>query len=96
MARPRERGDFAPQQSRAFGSTPDRDRDANIKIPQWKKLLSSKSTAPRRAASPAASMESGYQDIKSKPEKWSLGVLNDKETDEVPGGLLHQITSSTL
>ena len=25
---------------------------------------------------------------RSKPEKWSLGVLNDKETDEVPGSVL--------
>lgn len=22
---------------------------------------------------------------KAKPEKWSMGMLNDKETDEVPG-----------
>jgi MFS family permease len=25
---------------------------------------------------------------RSRPEKWSLGVLNDKETDEVPGSVL--------
>ncbi|KAL8641764.1 MAG: hypothetical protein Q9228_001455 [Teloschistes exilis] len=30
----------------------------------------------------------GYDDIKGRPEKWSLGVLNDKETDEVPGSVL--------
>lgn len=27
----------------------------------------------------------GYIDIKTKPEKWSMGVLNDRETEEVPG-----------
>ena len=27
----------------------------------------------------------GAGDYKVKPAKWSMGVLNDKETDEVPG-----------
>lgn len=30
----------------------------------------------------------GFDEIKVRPEKWSLGVLNDKETDEVPGSVL--------
>ena len=25
------------------------------------------------------------ENIKNKPPKWSLGILNDRETDEVPG-----------
>lgn len=29
----------------------------------------------------------GYADVKVKPPKWSLGILSDKETDEVPGEL---------
>ncbi|KAI4195812.1 MAG: hypothetical protein LQ346_003360 [Caloplaca aetnensis] len=30
----------------------------------------------------------GYADVKVKPPKWSLGILSDKETDEVPGSIL--------
>ncbi|KAL8659547.1 MAG: hypothetical protein Q9202_007076 [Teloschistes flavicans] len=30
----------------------------------------------------------GYDDVKARPAKWSLGILNDKETDEVPGSVL--------
>lgn len=26
-----------------------------------------------------------FSEMKTKPKKWSLGVLNDRETDEVPG-----------
>lgn len=36
---------------------------------------------------PASSGSSGDEDDgnKAKPEKWSMGVLNDRQTDEVPG-----------
>ena len=27
----------------------------------------------------------GLEELKMKPEKWSMGVLNDRETEEVPG-----------
>ena len=42
------------------------------------------------APEPASSGSSVDQDDgnKAKPEKWSMGVLNDKQTDEVPG-MLH-------
>lgn len=38
--------------------------------------------------------------MKKKPTKWSFGILNDRETDEVPGksidaGLFEAYTSST-
>ncbi|TID16944.1 MFS general substrate transporter [Venturia nashicola] len=32
--------------------------------------------------------EAGGESIKTRPAKWSLGILNDKETDEVPGSIL--------
>ena len=35
--------------------------------------------------SSAAVSSDGYEEVKMRPEKWSLGVLNDKETEEVPG-----------
>ncbi|KAG9804329.1 hypothetical protein KCU77_g22813, partial [Aureobasidium melanogenum] len=28
------------------------------------------------------------ESLKKRPVKWSLGILNDKETDEVPGSVL--------
>ena len=31
---------------------------------------------------------------KAKPEKWSMGVLNDKQTDEVPGTFSKQSYSA--
>ena len=50
----------------------------------WRRLLGGRKKAPQEVASSGASTD-GFDDIKSKPEKWSLGVLNDKETEEVPG-----------
>jgi hypothetical protein len=42
-------------------------------VPKWRRLL---------GAGAAASTPS---DGRWKPSKWSMGVLNDKETIEVPG-----------
>lgn len=36
-------------------------------------------------ASPGSSV--GDDGNKAKPKKWSMGILNDRETDEVPGTL---------
>lgn len=33
-------------------------------------------------------LEAGGGSSKRRPAKWSLGILNDKETDEVPGQLV--------
>ena len=41
-----------------------------------------------------ASHAEGSHD-QSKPEKWSLGVLNDRETDEVPGMSAHHTVCAT-
>lgn len=32
-----------------------------------------------------AGSTSDAEDAQKRPEKWSMGVLNDRETDEVPG-----------
>ena len=53
------------------------------KAPIWRRFFGA-SKATQEPSSSEHSMD-GYDEIKSKPEKWSLGVLNDKETDEVPG-----------
>lgn len=48
-------------------------------------LSARKETQP--ASAPASSSDE-YGDEKQRPVKWSLGILNDKETDEVPGSVL--------
>ncbi len=57
------------------------------KVPKWRQLLGI-SKAELGPSSPSVrSSTDGYDEIKAKPEKWSMGVLNDKETEEVPGML---------
>ena len=51
----------------------------------WKNFL--RKSGPARASF-ATSMED-FDEVKKQPEKWSLGVLNDKKTDEVPGRVVH-------
>ncbi|KAL9595651.1 MAG: hypothetical protein Q9219_006319 [cf. Caloplaca sp. 3 TL-2023] len=54
------------------------------KKPRWRSLFKiSKPTAAAPAVSDSSS--EGFDELRKKPDKWSLGVLNDKETDEVPG-----------
>ncbi len=48
----------------------------------WRSFFGSGSTN-RDSTSSAEDLENE----KVKPEKWSMGVLNDRETDEVPGKL---------
>ncbi|GAB7356007.1 hypothetical protein MBLNU459_g6631t1 [Dothideomycetes sp. NU459] len=49
---------------------------------------------PRRAQEQAAGRASGHDsasdidDVVKRPAKWTMGMLNDKETDEVPGSIL--------
>ncbi|KAL8714114.1 MAG: hypothetical protein Q9220_001842, partial [cf. Caloplaca sp. 1 TL-2023] len=43
---------------------------------------------PKTTLPMSESSSEAYFDVKTRPEKWSMGVLNDKETDEVPGSVL--------
>ncbi|KAF4309193.1 Major facilitator superfamily [Botryosphaeria dothidea] len=45
-------------------------------------------TRPKADNPPAQTSSEDLSDGKQKPVKWSLGILNDKETDEVPGSVL--------
>lgn len=54
----------------------------------WRKLFRRSGTTGVAPTASEASSE-GFEQAKAKPEKWSLGILNDKETDEVPGKLSH-------
>lgn len=60
---------------------------AKTKAPRWKQVLGIMKTQPGLASTSVGSSTDDYDEIKAKPEKWSLGVLNDKETEEVPGRL---------
>ena len=46
-------------------------------MPIWR---TSKSTRARAAGS-----KEDLEDGKPKRERWTMGIMNDKETDEVPG-----------
>jgi len=59
----------------------------DMKTSRWKKLLGGSKATKTSPMSRASS--DGFEDLKPRPEKWSLGVLNDKETDEVPGMWSH-------
>ncbi|MCJ1247918.1 hypothetical protein MMC30_005133 [Trapelia coarctata] len=47
----------------------------------WRQLLGRSGATPKPTQSPASTDSEEYR---MKPEKWSMGILNDKETDEVP------------
>ena len=50
---------------------------------RWQRMLGRSNTG-QAAVVPRESSETS-EDMKCRPKKWSLGILNDKETDEVPG-----------
>jgi len=51
-------------------------------------MLGWKTKDPSTAPEDSVSSTTGDGQQRMKPEKWSLGVLNDTETDEVPGSVL--------
>lgn len=55
----------------------------DLRTSRWKRLLGGSKATKTSPTSRASS--DGFEDLKMRPEKWSMGVLNDKETDEVPG-----------
>ena len=58
--------------------------EAETKVPLWRRVLLSGHKSAQQPPSSGSSFD-GVDETKTKPEKWSLGVLNDKQTDEVPG-----------
>lgn len=53
-----------------------------LKLSKWTKLFN-RSRSQEKRSGVSTSFESN--EAKIRPAKWSLGVLDDKETDEVPG-----------
>jgi len=41
--------------------------------------------APKRSDTSAHTSSSDLEAHKVRPRKWAMGMLNDRETDEVPG-----------
>lgn len=66
-------GATPPAASGSAGESSDQPRSTKI---SWKRLLGASSDGE------TGSMEQ-YKD--NRRERWTMGILNDKETDEVPG-----------
>ena len=61
--------------------TPDSSGAIASKISKWRRFFGS--ARPELPSSAVSSDD--CEEVKRRPEKWSLGVLNDAETEEVPG-----------
>lgn len=55
--------------------------------PRWRSFFTTPTPAKKQPAMPDVSPDS-FEAVKARPVKWSMGILNDKETDEVPGSIL--------
>jgi hypothetical protein len=71
-------------------ANPDQD-NAHIQLPTqkntWLKMPRGwrRNTMPQEAAVESSSSSVDDEKDIPPPEKWSLGILNDKRTEEVPG-----------
>lgn len=62
--------------------------------PIWKKFI--RGPRPQGQSLHPGVESDGDSYTKTKPAKWSLGILNDKDTDEVPGMWSHEDSSRTI
>ena len=76
--------DTTPHHDKDHEHVPEASDGREVKGSPWRRFLGGKRKTPREVESSGTSTDE-FDDIKAKPEKWSLGVLNDKETEEVPG-----------
>lgn len=67
---------FRPSESAAVNQT-------ETKVPLWRRMLGG--TKPAQEPASSGNSVDDYDGDKAKPEKWSMGILNDRQTDEVPG-----------
>ena len=56
---------------------------ALLSLSKWKRIFGPTDEAHGARNSHSSSEEPEF--MEKRPEKWSMGVLNDKETEEVPG-----------
>ncbi|KAF2460294.1 major facilitator superfamily domain-containing protein [Lineolata rhizophorae] len=55
---------------------------------RWKKFSMSGRSGEKQASAAASTDDFHSYEKANRPERWTLGILNDKETDEVPGSIL--------
>ncbi len=83
MAKVNETGDLSLSETKKEPHGGDSTEEPPAKASRWGNMFGLGATT-RQYASPNTSTDE-YEQIKAKPEKWSMGVLNDRETEEVPG-----------
>lgn len=54
-----------------------------IKVSTWSRIFY-RASSPKRSSNPGKATDE-FSEMKTRLTKWSLGILNDKEADEVPG-----------
>ena len=64
---------------------PERVTSRNEKRSKWKRFLGVRNTSNGLPSPGNMSLSEEEMEKRTRPEKWSLGVLNDRETEEVPG-----------
>jgi len=85
MAKSEKAGDAPIDQQRSSEPAAPTFAPPKRNVPKWRQYLGlSKAELGLATASPKSSTD-GDEEMKAKPEKWSMGVLNDRETEEVPG-----------
>ena len=80
---PRANSDSVPEAGNEPTSGAEHNRDLGASPGWWKLFKGTKETG--EPPPPADSSSEGSEEIKAKPNKWSMGILNDALTDEVPG-----------
>lgn len=58
-------------------------KEEQMAVHGWRRLLRKSGPTQKSTHSPASTDSIG--DYRMRPQKWGMGILNDKETDEVPG-----------
>ncbi|KAL8848752.1 MAG: hypothetical protein Q9221_006223 [Calogaya cf. arnoldii] len=68
-------------------SDPEKHKDPKASARWWKLSRGTKVLDPQPPP-PSDSSSEGNEEVKARPSKWSMGIMNDPLTDEVPGSIL--------
>ncbi|KAI4255987.1 MAG: hypothetical protein L6R42_006459 [Xanthoria sp. 1 TBL-2021] len=68
-------------------SDPEKHKDPEAST-RWWKLSRYTKASDRPPPPPSDASSEGIDEVKAKPNKWSMGIMNDPLTDEVPGSIL--------
>lgn len=67
-------------------SDPEKHKDPKASA-RWWKLFRDTELADPQPPPPSDASSEGIEEVKAKRNKWSMGIMNDPLTDEVPGTL---------